>query len=35
MKKWFLHILLLAGLFGVLTTSCSQEEFLEEVTGRG
>ena len=26
MKKWFLHILLLAGLFGVLTTSCSQEE---------
>ena len=25
MKKWFLHILLLAGLFGVLTTSCSQE----------
>ena len=29
MKKWFLHILLLAGLFGVLTTSCSQEEGLE------
>ena len=26
MKKWFLHILFLAGLFGVLTTSCSQEE---------
>ena len=26
MKKWFLHILLLAGLFGVLTTSCSQDE---------
>lgn len=25
MKKWFLHILLLAGLFGMLTTSCSQE----------
>ena len=25
MKKWFLHILFLAGLFGVLTTSCSQE----------
>lgn len=25
MKKWFLHILLLAGLFGALTTSCSQE----------
>lgn len=25
MKKWFLHILLLAGLFGVLTTSCSQD----------
>ena len=33
MKKWFLHILLLAGLFGVLTTSCSQEdEGLEMVT---
>ena len=32
MKKWFLHILLLAGLFGMLTTSCSQEvEGLEEV----
>ena len=32
MKKWFLHILLLAGLFGTLTTSCSQEvEGLEEV----
>ena len=29
MKKWFLHILLLAGLFGVLTTSCSQEDGLE------
>ncbi|MBR5612386.1 MAG: hypothetical protein IKW43_04485 [Bacteroidaceae bacterium] len=29
MKKWFLHILLLAGLFGMLTTSCSQEEDLE------
>ena len=29
MKKWFLHILLFAGLFGVLTTSCSQEEGLE------
>ena len=29
MKKWFLHILLLAGLFGMLTTSCSQEEGLE------
>ena len=29
MKNWFLHILLLAGLFGVLTTSCSQEEGLE------
>lgn len=29
MKKWFLHILLLAGLFGMLTTSCSQEERLE------
>ena len=26
MKKWFLHILFLAGLFGVLTTSCSQDE---------
>ena len=26
MKKWFLHILLLAGLFGMLTTSCSQED---------
>ena len=26
MKKWFLHILLLAGLFGTLTTSCSQED---------
>ena len=25
MKNWFLHILLLAGLFGVLTTSCSQD----------
>lgn len=35
MKKWFLHILLLAGLFGVLTTSCSQDEVLEEVTGHG
>ena len=33
MKKWFLHILLLAGLFGVLTTSCSQEDDgLEMVT---
>ena len=31
MKKWFLHILLLAGLFGMLTTSCSQDEVLEEV----
>ena len=30
MKKWFLHILLLAGLFGMLTTSCSQDEVLEE-----
>ena len=29
MKNWFLHIMLLAGLFGVLTTSCSQEEGLE------
>ena len=29
MKKWFLHILFLAGLFGVLTTSCSQEDGLE------
>lgn len=29
MKKWFLHILFLAGLFGVLTTSCSQEEGLD------
>ena len=29
MKKWYLHILLLAGLFGMLTTSCSQEEGLE------
>ena len=26
MKNWFLHILLLAGLFGMLTTSCSQDE---------
>ena len=26
MKKWFLHILLLAGLFSMLTTSCSQED---------
>ena len=26
MKKWFIHILLLAGLFGMLTTSCSQDE---------
>ncbi len=32
MKKWFLHILLLAGLFGTLTTSCSQEEGLEPQT---
>lgn len=32
MKKWFLHILLLAGLFGTLTTSCSQEDVLEEVS---
>ena len=33
MKNWFLHILLLAGLFGMLTTSCSQEdEGLEMVT---
>ena len=32
MKKWFLHILLLAGLFGVLTTSCSQDEELESWT---
>ena len=31
MKNWFLHILLLAGLFGMLTTSCSQDEVLEEV----
>ena len=31
MKKWFLHILLLAGLFGMLTTSCCQDEVLEEV----
>ena len=30
MKNWFLHILLLAGLFGMLTTSCSQDEVLEE-----
>ena len=29
MKNWFLYIMLLAGLFGVLTTSCSQEEGLE------
>ena len=29
MKKWYLHILLLAGLFGMLTTSCSQDEALE------
>ena len=35
MKKWFLHILLLAGLFGVLTTSCSQDEVLDEVIGHG
>ena len=31
MKKWFLHILFLAGLFGVLTTSCSQEDGLESM----
>ena len=31
MKNWFLHILLLAGLFGMLTTSCCQDEVLEEV----
>ena len=30
MKKWFIHILLLAGLFGMLTTSCSQDEALEQ-----
>ena len=30
MKKWFLHILLLAGLFGMLTTSCSQDEVVEQ-----
>ena len=26
MKKWILHILLFASLFGMLTTSCSQDE---------
>ena len=30
MKKWFIHILLLAGLFGMLTTSCSQDEVVEQ-----
>lgn len=29
MKNWLFHILLLAGLFGMLTTSCTQEEALE------
>ena len=36
MKNWFLHILLLAGLFGMLTTSCSQEiEDLEQDVDNG
>ena len=30
MKKWFIHILLLAGLFGMLTTSCCQDEAIEQ-----
>ena len=35
MKKWFLHILLLAGLFGMLTTSCSQDvEGLDDAVTR-
>ena len=31
MKNWFLHILLLASLFGMLTTSCSQDEDVMQV----
>ena len=30
MKKWFIHFLLLAGIFGMLTTSCSQDEVVEQ-----
>ena len=30
MKKWFLHISLLAGLLVMLTTSCSQDEAVEQ-----
>lgn len=35
MKKWFLHILLLAGLFGTLTTSCSQDEEIANIPSAG
>ena len=31
MKKWILHILLFASLFGMLTTSCSQDEEVMQV----
>lgn len=30
MKKWILHILLFASLFGMLATSCSQDEVVEQ-----
>ena len=35
MKKWFIHILLLAGLFGMLTTSCSQDEEIANIPSAG
>ena len=35
MKKWILHILLFASLFGVLTTSCSQDEEIADIPSAG
>lgn len=35
MKKWFLHILLFASLFGMLTTSCSQDEEIADIPSAG
>ena len=35
MKKWILHILLFASLFGMLTTSCSQDEEIADIPSAG
>ena len=35
MKKWILHILLFASLFGMLTTSCSQDEEIADFPSAG